>query len=58
MQLEVRIEGVEGTPCFGVAPAPAPQQALHLEVGERPRQDRLHHLRDCRSLASLRVQVL
>lgn len=28
MQLEVRIEGVAGTPCLGVAPAPVPQQAL------------------------------
>lgn len=38
MWLEVRIKGVAGSPCLGVAPAPVPQQALHLEVGERPRQ--------------------
>lgn len=58
LQLEVRIEGAEGTPCLGVASAPAPQQAVHLEAGERPRQGRRRHLRDCRGLAGLRVQVL
>ena len=54
MQLEVRIEGVAGTLCLGVAPAPVPQQALDLEAGERPRQADSRHLRDCRSLAGLR----